>query len=298
MRADRRWNEPERGSREDARNEPSFPPLLSVKAPVPIGINDGAMHVAGGLRRTMRGVTLRVAVKNHPNPEDYAGHVEHPRYGKAPRFTGLDPNPDSSGVHLHPNTRILSKAVLRVMKSYLGRGFKFPDDGTRMVPGTAVAADVSRQARAAVPVTHYCDIDIVCRDCRRRFIFFADEQKHWYEELGFPLEADADRCPPCRKHLRHVAQTRLRYEELFHAQERTVGESLEMAGCCLLLVEEGIFHRRQMERVRMLLNRIPENMRAGETFLDLSARVRAADPKGEHPISIIPAPEDVDHRNE
>ena len=219
-------------------------------------------------------------MKSRPPVEDYAEHVEHPRYGKAPRFTGVDPNPNPSAVHLHWNTHYFTQTQLREMERLLGWRPTFPDDGTRMVRGTAVAADLSRQAPATVPVTHYYDVDKVCRDCGRRFIFFADEQKHWYEELGFPLEADAVRCPPCRKRLQHVARMRQRYEELFHARTRTAEETLEMADCCLGLIEEAIFHPRQTERVRMLLNRIPEDGRSEQRFLDLTARVRAAE-KGE-----------------
>ena len=221
------------------------------------------------------------AMKSRPRMGDYAEHVEHPRYGKAPRFTGLDPNPNSWAVHLHWNTHYFTQAQLREMERLVGWRPTFPDDGTRMVRGTAVEADLSRQAPATVPVTHYYDVDKVCRDCGRRFIFFADEQKHWYEELGFPLEADAVRCPPCRKRLQHVAWMRERYEQLFHAPTRTTEETLEMVDCCLGLIEEGIFHRRQTERVRMLLNRIPEDWRSGQRFLVLSARVHAAETKGE-----------------
>jgi hypothetical protein len=52
---------------------------------------------------------------------------------------------------------------------------------------TAVAADVSRQIFTTMPVTHYFDVKRVCRGCQRPFLFFADEQKHWYEELGFSI---------------------------------------------------------------------------------------------------------------
>jgi hypothetical protein len=157
----------------------------------------------------------------------------------------------------------------------------FPDDGTRMVRGTAVVADLSRQAPATVPVTHYYDLAKVCRDCGRRFIFFAAEQKHWYEKLGFPLEADAVRCPPCRKRLQQVASMRRRYEQLFLLPSRTAEQSLEMADCCLSLIEEAVFHRRQTECVRMLLKRVPTEARSDRRFLDLMARLHAAEMKGE-----------------
>lgn len=219
-------------------------------------------------------------MNSRPRMEDFADHVEHPRYGSVPRFTGLDPNPDAPEVHLHWNTGCLTQAQLRTMERLLGWCPAFPDDGTRVVRGTAVAADLSRQTPATVPVTHYYDVDKVCRDCGRRFIFFADEQKHWYEELGFPLEADAVCCTPCRKRLQRVARMRARYEQLVHVPLRTTEETLEMADCCLGLIEEAIFHPRQTQRVRMLLNRIPGDRRSEQRFQELKGRVRAAETMG------------------
>jgi len=111
-----------------------------------------------------------------PLEDEFADFVEHPRLGKAPRQTGLDRSQDEPGVILHwrskPETR---------------------------VPGTAIEADLERQTPATFPVTHYFDERRICRDCGRRFLFFAAEQKYWYEERGFPLDSDCVRCPPCRK---------------------------------------------------------------------------------------------------
>jgi len=106
--------------------------------------------------------------------ETYDSFVEHPRYGKRPKLTGLNPRHDDEGVWLNP---------------------ELSDD--YRIPGTAIQADLSRQTPATYQVTHYFDVKRFCRDCHRRFIFFAEEQKHWYEELGFPLQADAARCPLC-----------------------------------------------------------------------------------------------------
>jgi len=220
-------------------------------------------------------------MKGRPNHEEYAEYVEHPQYGKAPRLTGLDPDPNSTAVRLHWNALSFNQTQLREMERLFGWCPTYTDDGAHMVRQTAVAADLARQCPATVSVTHYYDIDKVCRDCGRRFIFFADEQKHWYEELGFPLEADAVRCPPCRKRLQLIARKRKRYEQLFHVPRRTQEEALEMADCCLVLIEEAIFHPRQTERVRMLLNGLPEEMRSEQRFLDLSVRVRVAEKKGE-----------------
>ncbi|HOX05701.1 MAG TPA: zinc-ribbon domain containing protein [Planctomycetota bacterium] len=212
-------------------------------------------------------------MKRHRCPERYAEHVEHPRYGKAPHVTGVDPNPDDPAVHLHWNTRYLTEAQLRRIERTTGWHPVFPNDGTRMVPGTAVAADVSRQTPATVAITHYYDIDKVCRDCRRRFIFFAQEQKHWYEDLGFPLEADAVRCPPCRKRMQDIGRARKRYEQLSHVASRSFEETLEMAGSCLMLIEAAVFHQRQTEHVRTLLKRVPEEAKGDRRVAEITARL-------------------------
>ena len=166
--------------------------------------------------------------------DEYKSFVKHPRYGRGPRITGMNPETVYGGevfIHWHSSK------------------------GCR-IPNTAIPADLNQQIPATVPVTHYYDVKRECKDCGRPFIFFAEEQKHWYEELGFGLESDCVRCVSCRKRQQGIAQARERYEALFHITERTDEENLEMAACCLSLIEAAIFHRRQTERVRMLLKNI------------------------------------------
>ena len=165
---------------------------------------------------------------------DYREFVTHPRYGQGPRTTGLNPEADYAGdVFLHWHS----------------------PRGSR-IPNTAIPADVSRQSRATVPVTHYFDVVRQCRDCGKRFIFFAAEQKYWYEELGFGLESDCVRCVVCRKKEQGIGLKRERYEELFHIADRNAEQSLEMADCCLALVAAQVFHKQKVqtlwERLRAL----------------------------------------------
>ena len=109
--------------------------------------------------------------------EYFDDYVEHPLYGRVPRVTGLNPKEDFGGnVFLHWHS---------------------PEDVR--IPNTAVQADTSKQPTATVAVTHYFDSKRTCRDCQRPFLFFAEEQKYWYEELGFRLDADCIRCVECRK---------------------------------------------------------------------------------------------------
>ena len=164
--------------------------------------------------------------------DEYADYVDHPRFGKRPRVTRLNPQTDLT----------------------TGKPFLHWNAAER-IPNTAIEADLTRQSRATVAVTHYYDVKRTCRDCGRPFIFFAQEQKHWYEELGLPLEADCVRCVPCRKRQHGIAAKRERYEELFHVPARNADEHLEMAECCLSLIEAGMFNQRQLEHVRELLKR-------------------------------------------
>lgn len=164
----------------------------------------------------------------------YAAFVEHPRYGRGPRYTGLNPQTDFRGItflHWH------SPAACRI-------------------PNTAIAADVTKQTRATVPVTHYYDVERQCQDCQRMFIFFAVEQKHWYEVLQFGLDSDCVRCVPCRKQQQGIAQLRDQYATLSHEPDRDERQSLTMAECCLSLIENGIFTDKQCQRVRSLINSV------------------------------------------
>jgi hypothetical protein len=187
--------------------------------------------------------------------DKYDDYVDHPRFGRRPKITGLNPDPLSPGVHLHWNA--LTQAEF---EEWTGRKWPAYDLSTRKIvriPHTAIAADLTRQTPATVAVTHYFDLERECVECAAPFIFFAAEQKYWYEELGFGLESDCVRCVPCRKTQQGIVRTQHRYEELFHKYDRTAGESMEMAECCLSLIEASMFGPRQTQQVRMLLNRIP-----------------------------------------
>ena len=174
-------------------------------------------------------------------PPDYREFVTHPRYGQGPRITGLNPETDVAGhVFLHWHS---------------------PKEWR--IPNTAIPADLSRQSPATVPVTHYFDVRRQCRDCGKPFIFFAAEQQYWYEELGFGLDSDCVRCIVCRKAQQGSGLKRERYEELFHIADRTAKQDLDMADCCLSLVEAHIFHKRKLQDIRAILNRIPSDSRQG-----------------------------------
>jgi hypothetical protein len=144
-------------------------------------------------------------------------------------------------------------------------------EGTR-IPNTAIKADLTKQAPATVPVTHYFDTKRTCRDCDKPFIFFAEEQKHWYEDLGFGLDSDCVRCPACRKRQQGLARAKERYEELFHIPDRNDEQKLEMVDCSITLIENRVFHRRQTEHVRLLLKQVSEMNRSNDRYTELMSR--------------------------
>ncbi|MEM7261848.1 MAG: zinc-ribbon domain containing protein [Planctomycetota bacterium] len=187
-------------------------------------------------------------------------YVEHGRLGSEPRITGFDPDPDSPDVHLHWRTGIFSDLQAGYLETM---GYERRRTSSA-IPGTAIAADLDQQVDALYPVTHYYDLERTCRTCDRWFIFFAEEQKHWYEVLLFPLESDCVNCYPCRKEMQALQKRRFRYEELVKKEERTPDEDCELAECRLELMSSGVFGAKQTQFVREFLNRHPDHPRADE----------------------------------
>lgn len=184
--------------------------------------------------------------------DKYAHFVEHPRYGKHPHITGL--NPDS---------KTGSEAWLH---------WHSPKDCR--IPNTAIVASQIRQNSGLGYVTHYFDVVRECEDCHRNFIFFALEQRHWYEVLRFNLSANCRHCVECRKSRQSIARTRKRHDHLLGLTARSDKETLELINCGITLVEQNVFGSRVVQRLRELLNQIPADSRIRKhaTFRDLLAR--------------------------
>lgn len=52
---------------------------------------------------------------------------------------------------------------------------------------------------AALPFLAYWDRSFTCQNCQEKFDFPKEEQRHWYEELGFVVFSKPKDCPSCRK---------------------------------------------------------------------------------------------------
>jgi len=93
---------------------------------------------------------------------------------------------------------------------------------------SAIPADISKQNYTTSPRRLYVDIEVRCVDCDRDFIFYALEQKYWYEELGFYIDADCTKCIDCRNKDKKIREQKARYEELITKKERTTTEIKEL----------------------------------------------------------------------
>lgn len=181
-----------------------------------------------------------------PDADEFRDYVEHPRFGRGPRNTGL--NPQAEGRTRRVSWRVRPHEV---------------------IPGTAIRADLSKQTPAIYSVAYYVDARRVCRDCGRKFIFFAEEQKHWYEELGFGLDSDCVRCYPCRRKHRGIELRRAKYEELIRSGTLSAEQCRDLAALSLALIDDGVFtrHPKTFSRIRMWLNRLKGTEFEGERIL-------------------------------
>jgi hypothetical protein len=145
--------------------------------------------------------------------------VNHPRYGDLPIRSPEGYTEDD---------------LRRAFWSY-GR----PGDREIIFPETAIQADVTKQNFWEL----YVDIARRCRKCQRWFIFFALEQKYWYEELGFYVYADCVHCHECR-HETQVLKARIeRYGALLGQTEKTTEEWQELSGIADSLWEIGYIRK-------------------------------------------------------
>ncbi len=83
--------------------------------------------------------------------------------------------------------------------------------GQVFLPETAQFANTWNSPTSWLDRPIYVDVLKRCRDCGRPFLFYANDQRLWYETLGFAPDVDAVRCVPCRKQARHAKARHERY---------------------------------------------------------------------------------------
>jgi hypothetical protein len=141
--------------------------------------------------------------------------VEHPRYGSTPHTSGLE-----------------------VAEDEIREGFWSLKRET-MFPESVLAADATKQNYSVFPRRYYVDVQRQCRMCDRPFIFFAREQRYWYETLRFFVDADCVHCPDCRRESRTSQRRIRRYSDLMAKQAHTPQELEALVDDALYLFARG-----------------------------------------------------------
>jgi hypothetical protein len=126
--------------------------------------------------------------------------VEHPRYGSTPHTSGVD----------------IPEDKIRAGFWSLAREAMFPE--------SVLVATPEAQNYSVFPRQYYVDVLRECRTCARSFIFFAKEQRYWFETLKFFVDADCVHCPACRRESRAVQRRVRRYSDVMKKRNRTPGD--------------------------------------------------------------------------
>jgi hypothetical protein len=121
-----------------------------------------------------------------------------------------------------------------------------------LFPASAIPADIKRQNFSTMPRRCYVDVLKTCVDCQRDFIFFAREQQHWYEVLGFYVDADCVRCPACRESEQQLRRRFRRYSEATERESLSDEELTTLVDDAAFLWTEGLLRNEQ--RLRQLRN--------------------------------------------
>jgi hypothetical protein len=79
--------------------------------------------------------------------------------------------------------------------------------------GTAVRADFEKQNCSICPRYWYVDATFPCGRCGAEFTFSAAEQRVWYEDYGFWIDALPTHCLDCRRKLRELKAVRQEYDQ-------------------------------------------------------------------------------------
>jgi hypothetical protein len=154
--------------------------------------------------------------KSSKSPTSSGQYVPHPRYGTSPSPSGV-----------------------RIPEAELRCGF-WRLRGDTIFPETALIAQTEKQNFAVFPRKYYVDVLRSCRACHRPFIFFAREQRYWFETLRFFVDADCVQCPDCRRESRVVQRRLRRYSDLFAKKETTGKELMFLVDDAAYLLTHGV----------------------------------------------------------
>lgn len=156
----------------------------------------------------------------------------------------------------HPRARQMAQATHRsvpAMSVEEIRSKAWQTWRSTIVPGTAILPNEALQNYALFPRRIYADLLKQCKSCTRPFVFYANEQRFWYETLRIPVDADCVMCPPCRKHAHRVKAALFRYEKALHAPRLDAKDMKAFVEDALFLLEQGVV--RNLARLGAIKNR-------------------------------------------
>lgn len=110
----------------------------------------------------------------------------------------------------------------------------------KLIPKTVIPADINKQDYAVFPRRLYVDIEENCRTCKKSFIFYALEKKHWFEELGFFIDAHCIRCTHCRGKKNEIKKFHGQYQDLLKIGNRSKEETKNFKKVALELYQRGV----------------------------------------------------------
>ncbi len=170
-----------------------------------------------------------------------------------------EPQPDLDNLVPHPRYSTLPDWARPETPKLKWTGYAYRPRW--IFPESGLQADLTRQTPATVQRDIYYDVVTRCVDCARYFVFYAREQKYWYEELNFPLCADCIRCCECRHAARDIRERFQRFELLRNQDTMTDDEVATLAEDTAILWNHGIVTREN--KARQILNqaakRIPDH---------------------------------------
>lgn len=180
------------------------------------------IQTAGAVRpQVLQALAMERYVPMSKKPKTrYKDYVMHPRYGNKPIYSGAKIQLDE----------------------ILNGHWQYKADS--IFPETAIEADTSKQNYSMYPIKIYVDIEKQCLECNRWFIFYAKEQKYWFEELGFYVDADCVKCVECRKKEQSIKQLMLDYEFLLKKSDKTKEETSTLKNVALELFQLGYIEDR------------------------------------------------------
>lgn len=136
------------------------------------------------------------------------------------------------------------------------------------LPAGFVWGDPSRQVFGlGGPALVFGPLEKRCRDCGVVFVFTAEEQRHWYETLGFFLDATAVRCSSCRTKRRRLEQARRAWELALRAVDSTARSHVAVVEAGLTLLERG----GRVKRATLLMH-VSRAEKLGANVRELRAR--------------------------